>query len=213
MNYYTSDIHFGQKSLLRTGRYRERPFDTLDEMQKEIIKRWNAKVTNADHVYILGDVGARGFNNMHAEILAMLKGNKHLILGNHDDVSDLRVKQQFVEICESKRLSDSWEGQSYNVLLTHEPYMMWAGQHSGTIMLYGHLHNTREEMLFQKYLREFNIDRIPDRKANEPEAKAYNVGMCLWEYEPVTLKEILNRHEVLSDMHYCENKKSARKEK
>ena len=43
MNYYTADLHFGQKSLLATGKWRERPFKTLDEMHETMIKRWNKK--------------------------------------------------------------------------------------------------------------------------------------------------------------------------
>lgn len=198
MNYYTSDLHFGQKSLLATGKYKERPFNTLEEMHKEMIDRWNKKVTNGDHVYILGDVGSRGVSNMHPEILAMLKGSKHLILGNHDDVTDLRVRQQFIEICDRKMLSDNFEGTSYKLCLTHEPYMMWAGQHKGTIMLYGHLHNTTEEKLFQKYLAEFNQDNWK-LKPNDQECIAYNVATCLWNYEPVSLKEILKRKSIPSN--------------
>ena len=67
-------------------------------MHAEIIKRWNKKVTNGDDVYILGDIGSRGYQNMHVELIAQLKGRKHLIVGNHDDIKDLRVQQQFVEI-------------------------------------------------------------------------------------------------------------------
>ena len=193
MNYYTADLHFGQKSLLATGKWRERPFKTLDEMHETMIKRWNKKVTNNDHVYILGDIGSRGFRNMHPELLAMLKGNKHLIIGNHDDLSDLRVRQQFVEICDRKKVCDNVDGKSYTLFLTHEPYMMWAGQHKGVIMLYAHLHNTVEEHLFQKYLAEFNKDKKPNYEAKETECVAYNVGMCLWNYEPVSMKEILSR--------------------
>lgn len=62
--------------------------------------------TNGDDVYIAGDVGARGYHNMFPELLAQLKGRKHLVLGNHDDVSDLRVRQQFVEIVNYKELTD-----------------------------------------------------------------------------------------------------------
>ena len=89
MIYYTSDLHFGQKSLLATGKWKERPFETLEEMHAAQIKRWNDKVTNGDDIYIAGDVGARGYHNMFPELLAQLKGRKHLILGNHDDVSGL----------------------------------------------------------------------------------------------------------------------------
>ena len=38
MIYYTSDLHFGQKSLLATGKWKERPFETLEEMHAAQIK-------------------------------------------------------------------------------------------------------------------------------------------------------------------------------
>ena len=189
MNYYTSDIHFGQKALLKDGKYHERPFTTLEEMQSEIIKRWNKKVTNADHVYILGDVGARGANQMHPELLACLKGNKHLILGNHDDVSDLRVRQQFAEICHYKKMFDNKGGKAREVILSHYPILMWEGQHRGAILLYGHVHNTVEEAFFQKYLAEFYRER--PRQPEETDGAAYNVGMALWDYTPVSLDEMI----------------------
>lgn len=50
MIYYTSDLHFGQKSLLATGKWKERPFETLEEMHAAQIKRWNDKVTNGDDI-------------------------------------------------------------------------------------------------------------------------------------------------------------------
>ena len=34
MNFYTADLHFGQESLLATGKWKERPFNTLEEMHK-----------------------------------------------------------------------------------------------------------------------------------------------------------------------------------
>ena len=45
MNFYTADLHFGQESLLATGKWKERPFSTLEEMHKDQIKKWNKKVT------------------------------------------------------------------------------------------------------------------------------------------------------------------------
>lgn len=126
---------------------------------------------------------------MHPELLAQMKGSKHLILGNHDDVSDLRVRQQFVEICEYKQIRDG----DKKLFLSHYPVMMWPGQHKGTIMLYGHLHNTVEEQLYQKYLAEFNRDKRPDSSKGESVCKAFSVCSCLWNYEPVTLDEILSK--------------------
>lgn len=195
MNFYTADLHFGQESLLATGKWKERPFSTLEEMHKDQIKKWNKKVTNGDEVYVLGDVGSRGYHHMHQELLAQLKGRKHLVLGNHDDVSDLRVRQQFVEIVQTKKLIDPCHGRNQKLLLTHCPYMMWEGQHKGTIMLYGHLHNTIDEKLFQKYLKEYNQDRVPKEEKKETLCQAFSVCQCLWDFEPVTLEEILKRAE------------------
>ena len=193
MIFFTSDIHFGQQSLLATGKWKERPFNTLEEMHSEIIKRWNKKVTNGDDVYILGDIGSRGYQNMHVELIAQLKGRKHLIIGNHDDIKDLRVQQQFVEIVQAKSLSVMANKEPYKLLLTHCPYMMWDGQHRGVIMLYGHLHNTLDEKLFQQYLAAYNKERPPKAENREDPCRAYSVCQCLWDYEPVTLEEILEK--------------------
>ena len=32
-----------------------RPFSTIEEMNLEIVKRWNRAVSEQDHVYVLGD--------------------------------------------------------------------------------------------------------------------------------------------------------------
>lgn len=157
---------------------------TLDEMHTEMVNRWNKKVNNSDHVYILGDVGHRGYAKMHTELLSQLKGHKHLIVGNHDDVSDLRTRQIFEEICPYKKITDNFNGINNNVVLCHYPIMMWEGQHRGTILLYGHVHNTKDEQLYQKYLKNY-------KKEREINCQAFNVGACMWNYEPVSLKEIL----------------------
>lgn len=73
MNFYTADLHFGQESLLATGKWKERPFSTLEEMHKDQIKKWNKKVTNGDDVYVLGDVGSRGYHHMHPGTASAVK--------------------------------------------------------------------------------------------------------------------------------------------
>ena len=95
-NYYISDLHFFCKSELRNGYFKERPFDTLEEMHETIKRNWNSTITNADHVYILGDNSKRGFNDNLVALMSQLKGNLHLIRGNHDDVSDLRMNEEVI---------------------------------------------------------------------------------------------------------------------
>lgn len=80
MNYYISDLHLFHEAAIR---FDDRPFRDLEEMHTEIVKRWNEKVNNGDTVYILGDVSMRGKNENLIALVAILKGKKVLIRGNH----------------------------------------------------------------------------------------------------------------------------------
>ena len=194
MNYYISDLHFFCKSQLDNGgvNFDKRSYKTLEEMHYDIKQRWNKKVTNGDHVFILGDISMRGYNDNLVALVAQLKGQKVLVKGNHDDVSDARYKQLFREICDYREVSDSFEGKTYKVVLSHYPILMWNGQHKGAILLYGHTHNSKEDIFFQKCIDEMNSENGILHE-NEPEITAINVG-CMKEYmdyTPRTLKELL----------------------
>lgn len=39
-----------------------RPFETIEEMDKTLIRLWNERVTDADDVYIVGDFAYRNGN-------------------------------------------------------------------------------------------------------------------------------------------------------
>lgn len=53
MNFYIGDPHLGHEAIIRL---RDRPFASADEMDETIINSWNKRVTNADIVFILGDM-------------------------------------------------------------------------------------------------------------------------------------------------------------
>ena len=57
MNYYIADTHFGHDNIRRLS---NRPFKTIEEMDKTIIDNWNSRVTDNDDVYILGPPKDRG---------------------------------------------------------------------------------------------------------------------------------------------------------
>jgi len=201
MNYYISDLHFFCNSQVDNGvgeNYDSRPFKSLDEMHDHMLQRWNEKVTNGDTVYILGDVALRGRKDALIALVAQLKGKKVLVKGNHDDLSDYRYKQLFAEICDYKELSEHFDGQAYKLVLCHYPILMWNGQHKGTILLYGHTHNSVEHAFFQKCIDEMNkSEELSLRRHGGKKIQAINVGcMHPWmDYEPRTLKEILNAQE------------------
>ena len=52
MIYYTSDLHFGHRNVLK---FDNRPFANVDEMDLVLIENWNNRVQPDDTVYILGD--------------------------------------------------------------------------------------------------------------------------------------------------------------
>lgn len=196
MNYYIADLHFFCKSQTNEGpvNYDKRPFATVDEMHEEMLRRWNEKVTNGDTVYILGDVSMRGKNDELISLVARLKGKKILLRGNHDDLSDYRYVQLFHEVCDYKEITDNIGGTAYKLCMSHYPHMMWNGQHSGTILLYGHTHTSNEDDFFQECLRRMNEnDEIIQLSKGEKKAVAINVGcmMPYMNYEPRSLKELL----------------------
>lgn len=196
MNYYISDMHFFHKNVTKEGNnFDNRPFNSLAEMHQCMKEKWNSKITNGDTVYILGDIAMRGTNEELIALVAQLKGRKVLIKGNHDDVSDMRYKNVFAEIYDYKEITDYVDQDAYKLVLSHYPILMWNGQHRGTIHLYGHTHNTYENEFYQECLRKLNMEMLMRSEKCYDIARAYNVGcmMPYMNYEPCTLKEILNK--------------------
>lgn len=52
--WFTADTHFSQQRTLELSK---RPFDSVAQMDKQIIDNWNSVVSAEDTVYHLGDVG------------------------------------------------------------------------------------------------------------------------------------------------------------
>ena len=201
MNYFIADLHLISKSLTKQGpNYDNRPFENTDEMHRYILERWNARVTNADSCYIVGDISLRGRSEALIALVAQLKGRKILIKGNHDSVEDYRYRQLFEEIVDYKEISETVGGQHYKLVLSHFPILFWKDQRRGTILLYGHTHNSAEEVFFQKCLAELNdSEELKLRRPGGHNVRAINVGcmMPYVNYEPRTLKEILEYTEAM----------------
>ena len=189
MNYYISDLHFGCQN-----KYEGR---TL-EHDKLIKENWNKTVTNGDTVFILGDIGKEGGNKEMeylCEIISTLKGKKVLIQGNHCKLKDIRVRQLFTEIVPYKEVSDNANGINRMVVLSHYPIFVWNNCYKGWLHLYGHTHNNTDGLLYQESLqklRELCIEEnIKGFQIKNP-PYAFNVGAMIWDYTPVTLKQILD---------------------
>ncbi len=176
MIFYIADMHFGHENVLR---FDDRPFSEIGQMDETLVQNWNARVTDDDTVYVLGDAFWKNEENS-VKILPQLNGHKHLIQGNHDRVKGkLRLYwesiAQYAEINDENRL----------VILSHYPMLFYKSQHHGAAMLYGHVHNSREWQLVEKWKREQWALGIPCR--------LINVGCMLdyMHYTPRTLTELL----------------------
>lgn len=112
----TSDLHFGHS---RSFIYKPRGFSSMYDHDMTIIKRWNEVVQPDDDVYVLGDL-MLGNNEYGLSCIKQLKGNLHIIRGNHD--SEVRMElynncYNIVEITEGQFLRYS----KYHLYLSHYP--------------------------------------------------------------------------------------------
>ena len=78
--FFISDTHFDHENIIK---YEDRPFKSIEEMNKQIIKNWNNTVKKNDKIFILGDF-AFGNKERIREIISGLNGYKALVIGNHD---------------------------------------------------------------------------------------------------------------------------------
>lgn len=184
---YIADLHFNSKGIIR---FDDRPYDSVLDMNEDLINRWNDKVNKSDDVYILGDVFLGGSKDEQEAILQRLKGNKHLIVGNHDkSLVNGRLKHYFSSINELKTVQDSVWGKAYKVVLCHYPIPVYNGHfREDRVHLYGHVHKTFEEDATLLHLV-INNHLAGGRNIQN----MLNVGcMMSWMgYEPKTLAELL----------------------
>jgi calcineurin-like phosphoesterase family protein len=78
--FFTSDLHIGHENCLK---FDNRPFDTLEDMHRALIKRYNSVVPKDGICYFLGDVGLCSGDTIK-NVISKMNGTKVLILGNHD---------------------------------------------------------------------------------------------------------------------------------
>lgn len=176
MIYYIADMHLGHQNVLR---FDARPFESVEDMDETIIRNWNARVTDEDTVYVLGDAFWKNEAGSVA-IFSRLKGHKHLIRGNHD-----RVHGKLGKLWESiEHYAEITDGKT-QVVMCHYPIPFYNGQHRGSVMLHGHIHNSRESMILERWKKELHRKKIPTQMVN--------VGCMLphMNYTPRSLEELL----------------------
>lgn len=91
MRWFTADLHLGHANIIR---YCNRPFATADEMNEELVRRWNERVAPDDEVWVLGDFALGPIADSLACGLR-LNGRKSLVVGNHDRMFGTRRESDY----------------------------------------------------------------------------------------------------------------------
>lgn len=133
--FFTADLHFGHKLMLRLGR---KQFASVDEMDAFIIQVWNATVPDDADVIVAGDVSFRKEAPTVA-ILKALKGRLHLIEGNHDRAFGMKFVQCFPGGVSTYR---EITVEQQKIILFHFPIASWHAVHHGSWHLHGHSHGS-----------------------------------------------------------------------
>jgi calcineurin-like phosphoesterase family protein len=170
MIYFTADTHFGHANIIK---YCNRPFNSVEEMDRALIRNWNETVQPDDDIYILGDFTMRGEGHAKAYLTA-LNGKKYFIIGNHDEfLEEFGETAYWFEWVKDYAVIE-FEGSRF--VLFHYPIVEWHGFGKGSIHLHGHLHNS--------------ASIAPWLSSN---TRVFNVGVDVCDYKPISVTEIIRR--------------------
>ena len=131
MAWFISDTHFNHENIIK---YCNRPFETKEEMDEYMIKKWNSVVKEGDIVYHLGDFAlGLGFDE-YLKLISKLQGDIILIYGNHDRKGvGFMSRVGFKEVHKKKLILG-------NYILSHKPQEENQIP-EGFINCHGHIHN------------------------------------------------------------------------
>jgi len=158
--FFTSDTHFGHAGALALYR---RPFASVAEMNTAMVARWNEAVAPEDEVWHLGDFAIRQKPAVIAELLAALRGRKHLVTGNNDppdttEQAGWATVQPYAETV----------AEGVSLVLCHYAFRTWRNMAKGWLDLHGHSHGRLK-----------------------PLPRQFDVGVDAWDFRPVTIGAIL----------------------
>jgi calcineurin-like phosphoesterase family protein len=140
-DWVTADWHFNHKRILLFERHQ---FETIEQHNEFIIQEYNKKVGKDDTCYVLGDVGWGKVGELKS-LISKMRGNKILIIGNHDRLLPSDYKEiGFSRVIRGPMFYDENEGigaPAGRIILSHEP-VREALDNPYVINVHGHLHNS-----------------------------------------------------------------------
>ena len=147
--WFTADQHFGHANIIK---FCNRPYGSVEEMDADLIRRWNGVVGQYDVVYHLGDFTLGGVEQAR-DYFSRLNGTVYILnnpwhhdkrwIGYYLDCSTksgstvlLRDPMEVLELKEYTR-----ENRPTALTLCHYPLAEWDRKHYGAWHIHGHSHN------------------------------------------------------------------------
>ena len=156
--FVSGDLHLNHGNIIE---YCNRPFETVHEMNQQLVANWNDAVGPDDTVVFLGDLAFYYGDITTHDWLHALNGDIIFIRGNHDDAGGVDYEDEYQLESETRRyfcthrpteIPEAWEG--------------WA--------IHGHVHN----------------NDVENHPFLDGETQQINAAPELMEYTPIALGEI-----------------------
>jgi calcineurin-like phosphoesterase family protein len=179
--FFYSDPHYGHYNIIK---YCNRPYSSAEEMDNDLVKRYNSRVSKNDTVIWLGDCGFYRDKVKAKALMDRLNGKKILIRGNHDNKPGWMAAIGFEFVAENATIMIGKK----RVRLSHFPYkvpfwtLLWLRlrgikirfnqrrlKDDGSFLIHGHVHKSWPRQT----------------------GKMINVSCDVWDYKPVPMKEIV----------------------
>ncbi len=135
----TSDLHLFHRNIIK---YCDRPFCDEYQMNDHIVDAWNSCVKDDDRVIVVGDLTA-GLARRDAElieIIGKLRGEKTLVMGNHDHMKPRWYLESGFKNVVRHLVED-------NILYVHKPAtelnlesIRLKKVHKPRLIVHGHIH-------------------------------------------------------------------------
>lgn len=167
-----SDTHYSHARIMEFYP-KQRPFNSIEEMNNKMIIEWNKVVSPNDIVFHLGDFSF-GSEDDALKVFNRLNGKINIIWGNHDKVSrklEFESTHNYYELKYNKE----------KIILFHYPIQEWNGMYKGVVHLHGHVHSIN------------GISNHNNEKFNWNMKNRYDVGVENVGFAPILIEDAIKK--------------------
>lgn len=190
-----SDTHFYHGNIIK---YCHRPYKDVEQMNIDIIHKWNSVIGKNDVVWHLGDFAffSKKDHERVERIISKLNGTINLLLGNHDRhvCTDLKF---WYDLGFGKVIDKPFVFMD-KYILSHEPLITKNKidvRGSPFKNIFGHTHNSNADFyaLPPEGQKQWNSNNPEWRPVPDITKSWFNVSIEVIDYKPIAFEEIVQK--------------------